>query len=174
MQTMTIAYIQSKGDGTSKTLMLSESLAALYYSYRSEDYTTTPDANFHFGFCWVQPAAVGNDIGLRINGSKAVPNYSTFGSTGGGMGSFVTADPPGSIIPSDGEETPRPGIASSFHPGGVNAAFVGSQVSFITDQIEPFVFAQLMTSNRKQSGLINTNCPSGYEDCAPDPEDGSY
>ena len=172
LQSMSIAYIQSKGDGTSKTLMFSESLAALYYSYGTDDYTSTPDRNFHFGFTWVQPTTVVNDTHLRLNGSKAVPTYSTFAE----MESTPNISSPPTSPPSTPEspEQPRPGIASSFHPGGVNAAFVGSQVSFITDQVDPFVFAQLMTSNRKQSELVNMNCQSGYEDCATDPEDGSY
>ncbi len=162
---MSIAYIQSKGDGTSKTLMFSESLAALYYSYRADDYETTIDASHHFGFTWVQPNEVVNDTRLRMNGSKAVANYSTFAEMTDVVENETSNEEP---------ELPRPGIASSFHPGGVNATFVGSQVSFITDQVDPLVFAQLMTSNRKQSGLEDSRCNSGYEDCTPEPEDGQY
>jgi len=172
LQSMSIAYIQSKGDGTSKTLMFSESLAALYWGYSVDpadptagDYFETSDANFHFGFTWVQPDEVVQDNRLRINGSKEVPLYDTFAD----MNSLVPSN--AAAPPSEPPILPRPGIASSFHPGGVNATFVGSQVSFITDQIEPFVFAQLMTSNRKQSSLGND---PNYETNAPEPEDGSY
>lgn len=166
---MSIAYIQSKGDGTTKTLLFSESLASLFYSYR-DGYNSTQDRNFHFGFTWVQPTSVGFDSRLRVNGSKIVANYSTFQE----MSDLVPDSPPNSQVTYSAEEPPYPGIASSFHPGGVNVAYVGSQVTFLTDQVDPFVFAQLMTSNRKQSSLVHTGCNSGYEDCQPDPEDGSY
>ena len=158
VQSMSIAYIQSKGDGTSKTLMFSESLAALYYAYTSDDYTSTIDASHHFGFTWVQANEVVADTRLRVNGSKAIPEYTTFA----GMTQVLEAE-----TPNEQPERPRPGIASSFHPGGVNVAFVGSQVAFLNDQIEPRVFAQLMTSNRKQSGLLD-------DATLPEPEDGSY
>lgn len=173
VQSMTTAYIQSKGDGTTKTLMFSESLAALYYTYASaDDYQNTKDANFHFGFTWVQAETVGYDNKLRVNGSKAIPIYTEFSE----MSDMVDSTAPTNTIPTTTEEQPRPGIASSFHPGGVNATFVGSQVSFITDQVDPVVFAQLMTSNRKQSELLFATPPNGsdYEDDDPDPADGSY
>jgi type II secretory pathway pseudopilin PulG len=166
LKSMTTAYISSKGDGTTKTLMISESLAALYYSYKDEDYASTPDASFHFGFTWVQPEDVVTDPRLRLNGSKATPDYTNFS----GMQAYVVQGSPVESSPSEPEK-PRPGIASSFHPGGVNAAFVGSQVSFITDQIDPFVFAQLMTSNHKESEL---GSPPNFEANAAQPEDGSY
>ncbi|TWU29722.1 DUF1559 family PulG-like putative transporter [Bythopirellula polymerisocia] len=164
---MSMAYIQSKGDGTSKTLMFSESLASLFYSYPSplssssakDDYESTPDRNFHFGFCWVQPNDVATNRELRINGSKEVPNYITFEDM-----NVLGDNPP---LPDTANPVARPGIASSFHPGGVNVAFVGSQVSFISDQISPFVFAQLMTSNHKKSSL------SG-DATEPEPADGQF
>jgi prepilin-type N-terminal cleavage/methylation domain-containing protein len=167
LQSMSIAYISSKGDGATKTLLFSESLAALYYSYTDNgsdivDYSSTPDASFHFGFTWVLPNDVANDPRLRLNGSRATPDYTNFS----GMQQYVVQGSPVESGPNDPEK-PRPGIASSFHPGGVNAAFVGSQVSFLTDQIDPFVFAQLMTSNHKQSGLVG-------DATATEPSDGSF
>ncbi|QEG37867.1 DUF1559 family PulG-like putative transporter [Bythopirellula goksoeyrii] len=168
---MSMAYIQSKGDGTSKTLLFSESLSSLYYSYPSPnanpassasgDYNQTPDRNFHFGFCWVQPADVNTDNTLRINGSKEIPDYVTFSDMNTEVGTMAQAPASGAV------PEPRPGIASSFHPGGVNCAFVGSQVTFISDQIDPFVFAQLMTSNHKKSGLTG-------DATSPEPSDGAF
>jgi prepilin-type N-terminal cleavage/methylation domain-containing protein len=160
---MTIAYIQAKGDGTTKTLMLSESIAALFWGYPSEEYSQTNDASFHFGFTWVQPQAVITDPKLRINGAKNPPTYSTLGE----MKDYLTFSPSGG--PDD--LNPRPGIASSNHSGGVNAAFVGGNVSFLNDQMEPFVYAQLMTSNHKASDLGQ---PPNYEANAPEPADGSF
>lgn len=173
-QSMTLGYLQGKGDGTSKTLMLSESLASLYYTYRQDEYDQTPDASHHFGFTWVQPNEIVNDNRLRINGSKAIPSYTTFQemtNSSGPNGQQVPTQEITSQQTPEEPEVPRAGIASSFHPGGVNAAFVGSQVSFLNDQIDPFVFAQLMTSNHKQSGL---RFGTGYEETASEPEDGTY
>ncbi len=164
--TMSIAYIQAKGDGTTKTLMLSESLAALYWGYPSNEYGQTTDANFHFGMTWVQVGAIQSDTKLRINGAKATPTYSTLGE----MKDWLT----GSGGPND--LNPRPGIASSNHSGGVNAAFVAGNVVFLNDQMDPVVFAQLMTSNHKLSDLIYPGGSSNnqYEVDNPEPADGSY
>jgi hypothetical protein len=169
LQSMSIAYIQSKGDGTSKTLMFSESLAALYYAYTADDYSSTPDASFHFGFTWVQPNEVVQDTRLRVNGSKEPATYASFAQMQDTTLASIPATP--QAAPAEPPVLPRPGIASSFHPGGVNVAFVGSQVSFLNDQVDPFVFAQLMTSNRKQSSL---GTAPNYETNAPEPEDGSF
>ena len=166
ISSVTMAYIQAKGDGTTKTMMISESLGALYWCYKDQsDYQSARDAGFHFGFTWVQQATVANDPRMRVNGSKDPPSYTTFAD----MTTLV--DKPEKQGETAENPQQRPGIASSNHPGGVNAAFVGQQVTFVTDQVDPFVFAQLMTSNHKQSGLgVN---PS-YEISAPEPADGSY
>jgi prepilin-type processing-associated H-X9-DG protein len=63
-------------------------------------------------------------------------------------------------------------MPSSYHPGGVNAAFLDSRVVFISDQIEPLVYAQLMTSNHKQSDL--GSAASGWEVNLPQPSSDSY
>lgn len=142
---MSIAYIQSKGDGTTKTMMLSESLGSLDWAYQNADYTGTRDQPYHFGFGWERPALLAGtnaDTKLRVNGAKEPAEYDTFAA----MDSSFTAG-------AAGDERQRPGIASSLHPGGVNAAFVGGQVQLINDQIDPFVYAQLLTSNHKQSDL---------------------
>jgi prepilin-type N-terminal cleavage/methylation domain-containing protein/prepilin-type processing-associated H-X9-DG protein len=159
---MTMAYIQAKGDGTTKTLMLSESLAALEWCYPSTDYTATKDRNFHFGFTWVQQSEVQSDPRLRINGKRDVPSYTAFSE----MESLLTGDG------GPNDLNPRPGIASSNHSGGVNATFVDGHVVFLNDQVDPKVFAQLMTSNHKRSDLlVGTNT---YEVNEPEPADGSF
>jgi prepilin-type processing-associated H-X9-DG protein len=162
---MTMAYIQSKGDGTTATLMVSESLAALYWGYRdSGDYTGTQDASFHFGFTWVQPtdlAGTGGDTKLRVNGSKDPITYANFNEMTGVVTGTTTST----------DLLQRPGIASSNHPGGVNAAFVDGHAIFLNDQVEPLVFAQLMTSNHKQSDLLEA---PNYESQEPGPVDGTY
>jgi prepilin-type N-terminal cleavage/methylation domain-containing protein len=160
---MSIAYLQGKGDGTTKTMMLTESLATLYWAYRdSNDFTQTPDASFHFGFNWVQPTDVVSNAKLRINGNKNQPDYTTFAD----MTKEVTT--PKTVEPLN----PVPGMPSSNHPGGVNAAFVAGQVVYISDQIEPLVYAQLMTSNHKQSDLGQKN--NGWETNIPEPTDDQF
>lgn len=161
--TMTIAYIQAKGDGTSKTLGVSESLAALYWTYRFddpfEDYYSTPDASFHFGFNWVPPTDVADDSKLRINGSKDAVDYSKFSEMSNAKylkGSTATPD-----------LFQRVGILSSNHSGGVNAAFIDGHVVFLNDQMDAFVFAQLCTSNHKQSDLQG-------DATKPEPADGTF
>ena len=140
---MSFAYVQGKGDGSTKTIMLSESLGALYWGYQnSSDYTTVQDQPYHFGFGWERPNDVANDLKLRVNGSRDPNDYENFA----GMTTSFNAG-------TANDTRPRPGLPSSNHSGGVNVAFMGGSVSLISDQIDPFVYAQLMTSNHKQSDL---------------------
>ncbi len=141
---MTIAYIQ-QADGTSQTLLYGESLAALYWAYPLNEYSSTEDRSCHFGFTWVQPQLIGTNRSLRINGVRALPTYTQFSE----MAALID------LAPGDVPENPRPGVLSSNHPGGVNVAYVDKHVSLLNDQIDPFVFAQLMTSNHKMSNLEN-------------------
>jgi prepilin-type N-terminal cleavage/methylation domain-containing protein/prepilin-type processing-associated H-X9-DG protein len=160
---MTIAYIQAKGDGTTKTLMVSESLAALYWAYGTDDYSTTQDASFHFGFNWVEPTEISTpstgDRKLRINGSKDPVDYTTFAEM---QNAKYLKNAPG-----DTDLFQRAGILSSNHSGGVNATFIDGHVVFLNDQVDPFVFAQICTSNHKQSDL-----PGDAQQ--PEPADGSF
>jgi prepilin-type N-terminal cleavage/methylation domain-containing protein/prepilin-type processing-associated H-X9-DG protein len=163
--TMTIAYIQAKGDGTTKTLMVSESLAALYWAYGTagaNDYSSTKDASYHFGFNWVLPTEISGTNGdrkLRINGSKDAVDYTTFSEMDNAK--YLKTSP------GDADLFQRAGILSSNHPGGVNATFIDGHVVFLNDQVDPFVFAQLCTSNHKQSNL-----PGDAQ--ATEPADGSF
>jgi prepilin-type N-terminal cleavage/methylation domain-containing protein len=145
--TMTVAYLQ-KGDGMTKTLMLAESTAALYWAYPASDYSTTPDASFHFGFGWEEPEAVRQDPKKRINGYRDPTIYTTFEE----MTKLKKDDEP-TTLPNPPDPFVRPGIPSSNHSGGTNVAFMAGHVDFIVDQVEPFVYAQLCTSNRKESEL---------------------
>jgi prepilin-type N-terminal cleavage/methylation domain-containing protein/prepilin-type processing-associated H-X9-DG protein len=170
--TMTVAYIQAKGDGTTKTLMIGESMAALYWAYKDvEDYTNTPDANFHFGFTWVQPEALVSDRKLRINGSKDSITYDVDQPTKpfSAMESYLTGN--------SEDQRQRAGILSSNHSGGVNACFVDGHVVFLNDQMDAVVNGQLMTSNHKASDLEypgpGTNGDPLERD-NPEPADGSF
>jgi len=152
---MTIAYIQAKGDGTTKTMMLSENINATHWGYFSAngvDATTVPDQKYHFGFCWEQPKAIVDSLAgpnpqpdferearfRRFNGLRQPLNEISISPEGGSNGM-----------------TTNYGFPSSNHPGGVQVAFVGGQVQFISDQIDNLVYAQLMTSNHNRSDLLN-------------------
>ena len=152
--TMTVGYLQSSGDGTTKTLMLTENLNATHWGYDTDDSrTVTPDRKYHFGFCWEQPEVIVNDLASptsdpnekvdlqfrRINGQREANDGAT--------------DANGLVSPSG--MVANDGFPSSNHPGGVNVAFCGGAVNFISDQIDSQVYAQLMTSNHKRSDLWN-------------------
>lgn len=140
---MTIAYLQAKGDGTTATLMLSENLRAVDWAFQDEiDYSDdgpTRDEKYHFGFCWEQPDIVAEAIAKDITDVKQR-------RINGGTSDYDSYDNIGDITMDDG-------FPSSNHPGGVNAAFVGGAVEFISDGIDLRVYAQLMTSNRRMSDL---------------------
>lgn len=168
---MTIAALQ-KGDGTTKTIMLSENINATHWGYFNA--SDVPDAKFHFGFCWEQPAKIIDSLKetpsgdpeadreekarfRRVNGVKEPLFYSTID--------------PGMALSSD--ETSNYGFPSSYHPAGLNVSFVGGQVVFIGDQIDSFVYAQLMTSNQKKSDLRN-GADTKFEREYPAPSDDAY
>jgi prepilin-type processing-associated H-X9-DG protein len=135
------ATIQSQGDGSTNTLMLSEGLSALYWAHVGGD---APDKKWHFGFCWEQPAA----ISYAEQHSPSRPD--------------VARDPQfrrinGVREPVAGQalrdKTENSAFPSSYHPGGVNVAFAGGQVRLLSERINTLVYAQLMTSNHKRSDL---------------------
>ena len=146
---MTRGYIGSKGDGLSNSVMLSENLTAWLWGYKSEqNRTTVPDKQYHFGVCWEMPDQVtGTSTEYkthpsfrRINGQR-IDNAVLFDTF---------ADEPTTGM------QPNYGFPSSNHPGGVNIAFCDGRVVFVTDEITPTVYAQLMTTNRKGSDLVAT------------------
>jgi len=139
---MTMAYLQSNGDGATETLMLSENLRAVHWAYQDEneylDNAVTLDEKYQFGFCWEQPDQVLDGIANDTNLKQRRIN--------GGTSAYGSYERIGDIKIDDG-------FPSSNHPGGVNAAFVGGAVQFVSDQIDLRVYAQLMTSNRRASDL---------------------
>ncbi|MCA9258775.1 MAG: DUF1559 domain-containing protein, partial [Planctomycetales bacterium] len=151
----TTAYIQQKGDGTTRTLMLSENLHTVHWAYeQSNMYTSSgpQDEKWHFGFCWEQPASTDVQNGnLRINGALDEDSYQSVSDMQGTNDAFP----------------------SSRHPGGVNVAFVGGSVKFLNESISPLVYCQLMTSNAKVSDLKD---PSGsvYEKELPPLSDADF
>ncbi len=167
-------YISS-GDGTSKTIMLSENVAPWFYAYDGDGSTpdfepgysssggivkdTSPirDAPHIFGFIWKSnPGPID-----RINGD---PNFDE-NPPPGNMAEFAVT---GSGNPALYESY---GYPSSNHPNGVNAAFCGGQVEFLAENIDPRVYAQIMTSNSKRSSLV---IGSVEDRKLPQPSDSEY
>lgn len=168
MKKMTVAYIQAKGDGTTRTMMLTENINAMHWGYFDTP-TEVPDQKYHFGFCWEQPQVIISDIASpiadltfeigprfrRINGPQdPLPLLTIEAESSGGM-------------------TKNYGFPSSNHPGGVQAAFVAGQVQFISDQIDNLVYAQLMTTNHKRSDLLGADGTT-FEKNLPQPTDDSF
>ena len=151
-------------DGMSQTIMLAENLKTVNWAYFPRDQysgssTVSNDEKYHFGICWEQPEVVAatitnadladpvNSVGRRINGNS-------------------DAEPAGSTI---SQMRFYDGFPSSNHPGGVNVAFMGGSVSFLGEQISPVVYAQIMTSDRKNSDLwqIKDDDRNNYEEFMP-------
>ncbi|QDT67402.1 Type II secretion system protein G precursor [Planctomycetes bacterium MalM25] len=129
---MSINYIQTN-DGTSNTMMLSENLHAVDYTYGVG--VQIPDAKHHFGFIWhnnpdvsTYPADVQRLNGGRNNDIVTPDNLSNFPE--------------------------QLGYPSSNHPGGVNVAFCDGRVQFVSERVDPRVYAQAMTTKYKRSKYI--------------------
>jgi len=163
-------------DGTSKTIMLSESVNTWYYAYPGsaasgpeflpgyriesgdvKDISPIEDAKHIFGFVWKnEPSAV-----ERVNGDRNYDQHT----------------PPENMLEFAAVGTGNPplyeayGYPSSNHPNGVNMAFCGGNIEFIAASIEPRVYAQLMTSNRNRSNLLING---QAEKRAAEPSDSEY
>lgn len=145
---MSLAYIQSRGDGSTATLMLSESLRTIRYGYAGEpsglpdDYDEVPDEKYHFGFTWAQPKLTIGPMNtrhprwaeMRVNGKDETAEFASLKE----MDQFD-------------------GWPSSHHNGGVNVAWVAGQVTFMNDNIDQMVYSQLMTTSHKSSTLRDPN-----------------
>ena len=138
---MTTAYIQSKGDGTTRTMMLTENKNATHWGYYNAG--TVTDKKYHFGFCWEQPKVVADDLATSSTNTETDAKYRRINGLKEPLIHQTISD----------SMTANYGFPSSNHPGGVQAAFMAGQVAFISDQIDNLVYAQLMTSNHKQSDL---------------------
>jgi prepilin-type processing-associated H-X9-DG protein len=154
-------------DGTSKTLMLSENLHTIYWSYgavsNGQGYVQEGpdsqilDAKHLFGFVWKNnPSQI-----ERINGDR----YYDQGP------SPIDADPAAPMLRYSDDQYESYGYPSSNHPGGVNVAFCGGQVEFMAETIDPLVYAQLMTSNSKRSKVRFNGT---WDRQLPQPSDDQY
>ena len=169
---MTMAAIK---DGTTKTMMLTESINATHWMYFNQpgsgapDATQTGDNKAFFGFCWEQPAEIANSSPVDP------PDYASevrFRRLNGVTEQMLETQISGNMLLSD--DTSNYGFPSGYHPGGVNVAFVAGQVAFIAESIEPLVYAQLMTSNHKKSDLRDVNGNLERDPIVSQPADDAY
>jgi prepilin-type processing-associated H-X9-DG protein len=141
---MTMAYLQGKGDGANRTIMLSENLRAVSWAFQNRqaysDDGTPLDEKYHFGVCWEQPDVITEGVAANSHLKQRRIN--------GGENDADTYQDVSDMVINDG-------FPSSNHPGGVNVAFVGGAIQFVSDSISPTVYAQLMTSNRRESELLS-------------------
>jgi prepilin-type N-terminal cleavage/methylation domain-containing protein/prepilin-type processing-associated H-X9-DG protein len=152
-------------DGTTKTLMLSENLHALYWcfepiasttggtGYVQNDGSQVPDTKDLFGFVWKNHPTV-ND---RINGDK---NYDKANSP-----DKVNSANPQLAFASDPATYETYAYPSSNHPGGVNVAFCGGTIRMMAESVDPVVYGQIMTSNSRKSSLVSASIglPNGAD-----------
>jgi prepilin-type processing-associated H-X9-DG protein len=164
---MSLGYIQSN-DGTSKTLMLSENLHAIYWTYGVDlidqlyiqpQGTNIRDTKHLFGFVWKHRPGETE----RINGDNFYDQQVPGPPSGEGTALMESFANP--VYESYG-------FPSSSHPGGVNVAYCGGQVELLAESVDPLVYAQLMTSNRNRSKLVSAdNIPDRK---LPQPSDDQY
>jgi type II secretory pathway pseudopilin PulG len=138
LQKTSLKYLQSKGDGTARTLMFSENMNALHWGYTlDKDRDETKDRSYHFGFCWEQPSEI-----AKAEAKKTTKRFRRINSR------YLDDE-----IKTFGQMTPDDGFPSSHHPEIVNVAFASGTVQAMNQDIDPLVYAQLMTSNHKLSDL---------------------
>jgi len=148
-------------DGASNTLMLSENTAAFQYTYRdngtatrivtndaANQYARPVDAECATGMVWDASAtAPPSSPAEKINGTDRISTTQPFPEPkkfAFQIGAQLTLGSPQAYYYA------RP---SSFHPGGVNAAFCGGQILFLREDIDYKVYEQLMTSDGKHSDM---------------------
>lgn len=137
---MTAALVK---DGLSQTIMLAENLRTINWAYlEPNQYTAAAgvDEKYHFGVCWEQPTLVATAV-------SATPPKPADPRVNGNTEAETTGTPISAMVPTDG-------FPSSLHPGGINVAFMGGSVKFVTEAISAQIFGQLMTSDRKNSDLF--------------------
>jgi prepilin-type N-terminal cleavage/methylation domain-containing protein len=123
-----------------QTMLLAENLHALYWGYISvKDQQHTKDRSFHFGFCWEQPdSLIKGGASEDVRTTRAINRNLEYRE-----------------ITEFAEVPTADAFPSSFHSEVANIAFVNGSVRSVHQNIDPLVYAQLMTSDRNHSDLIN-------------------
>ncbi len=156
-------------DGTTKTLMLTENLHALYWCYEpiqspsgngyvQNDFSSIADCKQLFGFVWKNHPLVDD----RINGDKNYDHQTP----------PEQANPsnPQAAMAGDNVKYETYAYPSSNHPSSVNVAFCGGTIRSMGEAIDPVVYGQLMTSNSRKSSLRRAS-DGTYDRKLPQPAD---
>jgi prepilin-type N-terminal cleavage/methylation domain-containing protein len=164
-------------DGTSKTLLISENVHTFFWTYgleqgdrdgdsiqveQEDDPMSMPpieDAKHLFGFVWSHPQSVPPSPVGRINGEKNYRHQSL-----ANFAPRINPSPP----PNKNETL---GYPSSNHAAGVNVSYADSHIEFLGEEVDPRVYAQIMTSNLKRSTLVWDGVPDSK---LPQPSDDQY
>lgn len=145
-----INYVQS-GDGASKTILLSENLSAISYTFTNDaDTDELVDAKQYFGFVWhnqpnISDSSFPADI-QRINGVRA-PSFNRSPDTLEDL--------------SLGEQLAYP---SAEHAGGVNMSFCDGHVEYVNENVDAGIYAQLMTTKYKKSKYFDASIGTDESD----------
>jgi prepilin-type N-terminal cleavage/methylation domain-containing protein len=136
-------------DGLSKTMLVSENLHTFYWTYdvvngAQDDGSMLTDSKHLFGFVWANQPTSGPLLG-QINGDR---NYRAQS-----LADFATPEDPGVSMNLNPKNESR-AYPSSNHAAGVNVSYCDSHIEFLSETIDPKVYAQLMTSNAKRSSLV--------------------
>jgi prepilin-type processing-associated H-X9-DG protein len=142
-------------------------------SYNQIEGSANPirDAKHLFGFVWKNPMSTPPQPSEieRINGDRYFDKNPTAFPPPTAM-----QDPTGPSDWANGKYESY-GFPNSAHPGGANMAFCDGHLTFVAETLDPLVYAQLMTSNRNRSRLIDyRGAPPVPERSMPAPPDNVY
>jgi len=148
-------------DGASNTLMLSENTAAYKYTYWDNgvstryvtndavhQYTFPVEAECATGMVWdpkplTSATAPPSNPAQKINGTDKISTTQPFPEP------KKFAFQIGDKLPLGSQSAYYYARPSSYHPGGVNAAFCGGEILFLREDLDYKVYKQLMTSDSK-------------------------
>lgn len=145
---VTLAYMESGGDGSSNTMMISENIQARNWSIQDPEFSGQMDAEGYgdshlmekyVGFVWHRSVPTIQDprrtdlppVMMTINGLK----------------DLISEAPADNRL---GLKYARP---SCFHGGGVNVVMCDDSVHFVRESIDYRVYVQLMTTFHRKSGV---------------------
>jgi prepilin-type N-terminal cleavage/methylation domain-containing protein/prepilin-type processing-associated H-X9-DG protein len=131
-------------DGTSNTLMVSESAGRPQIYRLGKPYQTPPGLGRQVnGGGWARPASDLDFIPATADGSS-YPGPCAVNCTNG----FVYSAYPDAAFGTEGSSAPY-----SFHPGGVNALFADGSVRFVRASVTAQTFAALVTRSGGETNL---------------------
>jgi len=130
------------GDGTSNTLLFTEKASSTVSTQAKWGDLVAGSAAFDWTTAYNYPAfgMPAATFATNISGSPTTTDKVINSSSAATVGNY--------------------GLPSSAHPGGVMGAFCDGHVVFVRDNISPWVYAQLVTSDSRYDGArYNLNSP---------------